>query len=64
MKFLVRIISEHPLKTISLMSESEIFEPCSVRKLKWGEGVRAHGPPTPPPTPTTISYAPVGKVKK
>ena len=47
------------------MFECESFEPCSVRKLKWGEGVRAHGPPTPPPpTPTTISYAPVGKVKK
>ena len=47
------------------MFECESFEPCSVRKLKWGEGVRAHGTPTPPPpSPTTISYAPVGKVKK
>ena len=34
MKFLVRIISEHPKKAISLMFET--VGPCLVRKLKWG----------------------------
>ena len=29
------------------MFECESFEPCSFRKLKWGEGVGAHGPPNP-----------------
>ena len=33
-KFLVRIISEHPQKAILLMFETEIFRPYLVRKLK------------------------------
>ena len=37
------------------MFECESFEPCSVRKLKWGEGVRAHGPPTPPLPPPPLA---------
>ena len=35
-KFPVRVISEHPLKTISVMSETETVGPSLVQKLKWG----------------------------
>ena len=37
-KFLVRIISEHLLKAIFLMFETETVRPCLVRNLKWGVG--------------------------
>ena len=42
-KFLVRIISEHLLKAIFLMFETETAGPCLVWKLQWG----GHGPPSP-----------------
>ena len=45
MKFLVRKISEHPQKAISLMFETETVGPCLIRKLKWGMGEH---PPWPP----------------
>ena len=35
-KFLVHIISEHPLKAISLMFENETVGPCLFQKLKCG----------------------------
>ena len=34
-KFLVRIISEHPLKVISLIFGTEIVGPCLVWKFQW-----------------------------
>ena len=42
-KFLVQIISEHLLKVIFLMFETETVVPCLVWKLKWG----CHGSPGP-----------------
>ena len=33
-KFLVRVVSEHPLKVITLMFETETVGPCLVPKLK------------------------------
>ena len=52
-KFLVRIISEHSEKSVSLMFETETLEPCLVWKLKWGWP----WPLAPPPLPN--GYAPV-----
>ena len=43
-KFLVRIISEHPEKSTSLIFETETVGNCLVQELKWGEGA---WPPNP-----------------
>ena len=53
-KFLVRIVSEHPLKAISLMFENETVGPCLFQKLNW----EAMAPCLPPPTPLPSDYAP------
>ena len=58
MKFLVRVISEHSLKAISVMFESGTFGSCLVQKLKSkgvGEGDESWLPAPPRPK----SYAPV-----
>ena len=63
MKFLDRVISEHSLKAISVMFESETFGPCLIQKLKSegvGEGV-SHGslhrlPPKATPLYTLMIY--------
>ena len=43
MKFLVRIISEHRLKAISLMFKTEIFGPHLVCKSTWWRCGKAGG---------------------
>ena len=49
-KFLVRIISEHPQKAISLMFETDIFGACLVWKLA------PHGPPASPLPPSGYAH--------
>ena len=46
-------ISEHPLKTISLMVETENVGPCLVQKLTLEAG--GHGSPRPPKTTPLMS---------
>ena len=61
-RFLVYIISEHPLKAISLISETETVGTCLFWKLKWRKergdgkwGIEVW----PPALPSSSGYAPV-----